>query len=82
MITLVSESKVHVHLGPLDQRKCIHICKEEKKVGREIYVVLSPALVDMYAKCGCIEVLICVQEKDVILCNSILVGLLCLDWLG
>lgn len=84
IITLASESKAHVLLGPLDQRKCIHICKEKNELGREIYVVLSPALVGMYAKCGCIYrgVNLCAKKKDVILCNSTLVGLLCHDWLG
>ncbi|XP_038977022.1 pentatricopeptide repeat-containing protein At1g15510, chloroplastic-like [Phoenix dactylifera] len=53
-VTLVSALSACSQLGALDQGRQIHACIEENNVGKD--VCLGNALMDMYAKCGCIEI--------------------------
>ncbi|KAF5179108.1 Pentatricopeptide repeat-containing protein [Thalictrum thalictroides] len=77
--TLVSVLKASGNLGALDQGKHIHLYINENKLGWERNVILGTALVDMYAKCGCIEVALDlfggIHHKDVILWNVMISGL-------
>lgn len=53
-VTLVSILSACSQLGALDQGRQIHAYIEENNVRKDVY--LGNALVDMYAKCGCIEI--------------------------
>ncbi|KAK3008198.1 hypothetical protein RJ639_015368 [Escallonia herrerae] len=50
---LVSALSACCHLGALDQGRLIHMYID--KLGANVSVTLGTSLVDMYAKCGCIE---------------------------
>lgn len=50
---LVSALSACGHLGALDQGRWIHAYVDKNRV--ELSITLGTALVDMYAKCGCIE---------------------------
>ncbi|KAG9439483.1 hypothetical protein H6P81_019648 [Aristolochia fimbriata] len=79
VVTLVSVLKASANLGALDQGRHIHFYIEENKHLKEVNVILGTALVDMYAKCGCIKEALDVfhgcNERDVILWNSMISGL-------
>ncbi|CAK9135599.1 unnamed protein product [Ilex paraguariensis] len=64
-------------LGALEQGKWIHGYMEENRI--KIDVVAGTALIDMYAKCGCIEKSLEIfgrlKEKDTALWTSIICGL-------
>ncbi|XXG74529.1 hypothetical protein AAC387_Pa07g3228 [Persea americana] len=79
VVILVSVLKGCAQLGALDQGRWIHIYVEKNRMGWERNVMLSTALIDMYAKCGCIdhalEVFNGVGEGDVVLWNAMIGGL-------
>ncbi|CAK9180722.1 unnamed protein product [Ilex paraguariensis] len=74
--TLVSALSACSHLGALDQGRWIHTYLDKKIV--KISVYLGTALVDMYAKCGCIEcsyeVFRNMPQKDVVTWGVIISG--------
>lgn len=74
--TLVSALSACAHLGALDQGRWIHTYIE--KNGVNVQVRLATAMVDMYAKCGCIdlsyEVFKNMPEKDVVAWGVIISG--------
>ncbi|KAF9589843.1 hypothetical protein IFM89_028778 [Coptis chinensis] len=78
-MTLVSVLKASCNLGALDKGKWVHRYVDENKLGWEKNVVLGTALVDMYAKCGCIDVALelfdRIKDKDVVLWNAMISGL-------
>ncbi|KAL5976175.1 hypothetical protein ACLOJK_020505 [Asimina triloba] len=79
VVVLVSVLKACAHLGALDQGRWIHLYVERNKLENGRNVVLWTALIDMYAKCGCIDVALdmfhAVYERDVVLWNAIIGGL-------
>ncbi|KAF8408632.1 hypothetical protein HHK36_004695 [Tetracentron sinense] len=79
VITLVSVLKACANLGALDQGRWVHLYVDKNRLGWERNVVLGTALVDMYAKCGCIEVSLelfqGMHDKDIILWNAMIGGL-------
>ncbi|KAJ4975264.1 hypothetical protein NE237_000370 [Protea cynaroides] len=79
VVTLVSVLKACANLGALDQGRWVHIYIDRNKLGWERNVVLGTALVDMYAKCGCIDVAFQlfhgIYVKDAILWNAMIGGL-------
>lgn len=78
--TLVSALSACAHLGALDQGRWIHrYIQQNQNVGGLINGVrLSTALVDMYAKCGCIdfgyEVFRRMSKKDVVAWGVMITG--------
>ncbi|GKA22964.1 pentatricopeptide repeat-containing protein [Tanacetum coccineum] len=74
--TLVSALSACGHLGALDQGRWIHVYIN--KMWDKISVNLGTAVVDMYAKCGCIEigyeVFKDMPEKDVVTWGVIISG--------
>ncbi|OVA08798.1 Pentatricopeptide repeat [Macleaya cordata] len=82
VIILVSVLKACANLGALDLGRWVHMYIDKSKLlGRERSrnLVLETALVDMYAKCGCIivalELFNEMPDKDVILWNAMIGGL-------
>ncbi|XP_068656589.1 pentatricopeptide repeat-containing protein At5g66520-like [Aristolochia californica] len=79
VVTLVSVLKACANLGALDQGRQVHLYIKQSKMLKDVNVILGTALVDMYAKCGCInealEVFQGFQERDIILWNSMISGL-------
>ncbi|XP_010272332.1 PREDICTED: pentatricopeptide repeat-containing protein At5g56310-like [Nelumbo nucifera] len=79
VVTVVSVLKACADLGALDQGRWIHLYIDKNNLLRERNVVLVTALVDMYAKCGCIDVASELfdgsHDKDVILWNAMMGGL-------
>ncbi|XXG53810.1 hypothetical protein AAC387_Pa03g1842 [Persea americana] len=75
--TIVSLLTACAHLGALDQGKWIHGYIEENMI--RIDPIVSTALIDMYAKCGCIEksieVFRRVEEKDTASWTALICGL-------
>ncbi|XP_058076023.1 pentatricopeptide repeat-containing protein At2g22410, mitochondrial-like [Magnolia sinica] len=65
------------HLGALEMGRKIHVCLDERKVRSDI--VLSTALVDMYAKCGCVEISRAlfdgIEKKNLPSYNAMIIGL-------
>ncbi|KAL5055679.1 hypothetical protein RYX36_036361 [Vicia faba] len=59
--TLTSVLSACAHVGALDQGRSVHHYIECNKV--KVNVVLGTALVDMYAKCGCIDEALTVFEN-------------------
>ncbi|CAN6439633.1 unnamed protein product [Victoria cruziana] len=78
-VTLLSLLSACADGGALDIGKKIHRLLEEGDAVNELSVVLGNALIDMYAKCGCIvdslRVFNQMHEKDVSSWNSIIGGL-------
>lgn len=78
--TLVSALSASAHLGALDQGRWIHrYIQQNQNVGGMINGVrLSTALIDMYAKCGCIEfgyeVFRRMSKKDVVAWGVMITG--------
>ncbi|XP_043688952.1 pentatricopeptide repeat-containing protein At5g66520-like [Telopea speciosissima] len=79
VVTLVTVLKACANLGALDQGRWVHLYIDRNKLGWERNVVLGTALVDMYAKCGCIDVAFelfdGIHIKDAILWNAMIGGL-------
>ncbi|XP_058078522.1 pentatricopeptide repeat-containing protein At5g66520-like [Magnolia sinica] len=77
--TLVCVLKACAHLGALDQGRWVHIYVERNNIGNGTNVILCTALIDMYAKCGCIDVALDVfrgvHVRDVTLWNAMIGGL-------
>lgn len=76
--TVVSVLAACTQLGSLDQGRCIHMqLVEQSKM--EVNSVLGTALVDMYAKCGCIEdacrIFEQIDQKDVFVWTAMITGL-------
>ncbi|XP_010916776.1 putative pentatricopeptide repeat-containing protein At3g05240 [Elaeis guineensis] len=76
-VTLVSVLSACSQLGALDQGRRIHSYIEEHNVRKD--VCLGNALVDMYAKCGCIEiasqVFLRMPLRDTLSWNTMITGL-------
>ena len=76
-VTMVSLLLACTHLGALELGKWLHACIEKEKI--EVDVALGTALVDMYAKCGSIDIAMRVfqelPEKDVMSWTALIVGL-------
>nr|CAB3473730.1 unnamed protein product [Digitaria exilis] len=76
-MALVSLLSACSQLGALDKGKEIHAYIEEKNIKRDVF--LESALVDMYAKCGCIdmaaEIFSKMQHKKTLTWNSMIGGL-------
>ncbi|KAL5975235.1 hypothetical protein ACLOJK_031914 [Asimina triloba] len=76
-VTLVSLLSVCSQLGALDQGKWVHTYLQENNIRQD--VCLGNALVDMYAKCGCIEIALQVfhgmSHKDTCSWNAMIGGL-------
>ncbi|KAJ8750438.1 hypothetical protein K2173_015577 [Erythroxylum novogranatense] len=76
-VTMVSLLLACTHLGALDLGKWLHAYIKKQKI--EVDVALGTALVDMYAKCGSIEIALKVfhelPEKDVMAWTATIVGL-------
>ncbi|KAL3508307.1 hypothetical protein ACH5RR_027708 [Cinchona calisaya] len=74
--TLVSALSACAHLGALDQGRWIH--RYIEKNGVNLSVSLGTAMVDMYAKCGCIscsyEVFRSIPRKDAVTWGVIISG--------
>ena len=76
-VTMVSLLSACAHLGALDMGRWIHgyICSQRLRID----AILGNALVDMYCKCGAIEVALQVfrglPERNVFCWNSIICGL-------
>lgn len=75
--TIVSLLSACAHLGALDQGKKIHGYIDEHDI--VVNTVLATALVDMYAKCGCIasaiDVFNSMEQKDVLAWNTIIAAM-------
>ncbi|XP_021910129.1 pentatricopeptide repeat-containing protein At1g08070, chloroplastic [Carica papaya] len=75
--TLVAVLSACARLGSLDLGKWIHIYAEKNGYKGNVYV--TNALIDMYAKCGAIEIALYVfkgmERKDLISWNTIITGL-------
>ncbi|GAA0139140.1 hypothetical protein LIER_00749 [Lithospermum erythrorhizon] len=73
---LVSVLTACAHLGALSQGVWIH--KYAKRCGYERNIILATALVDMYSKCGCIDLALSVfegiKDKDSGAWNAIIAG--------
>lgn len=78
-VTMVSLLLACSHLGALELGKWLHAYIGKEKI--EVDVALGTALVDMYAKCGSIEIAMRVfqelPEKDVMTWTALIVGLAC-----
>ncbi|KAL5731574.1 hypothetical protein ACHQM5_004288 [Ranunculus cassubicifolius] len=78
-MTLVCVLKASGNLGALDQGKLIHLFIDENKFPWQRNVLLGTALIDMYAKCGCVDVAMdlfnAIHDKDVVLWNAMISGL-------
>ncbi|CAO2191231.1 unnamed protein product [Urochloa humidicola] len=76
-MALVSLLSACSQLGALDKGREIHAYIEEKNIKRDVF--LESALVDMYAKCGCIdmaaEIFSKMQHKQNLTWNSMIGGL-------
>lgn len=76
-MALVSLLSACSQLGALDKGREIHAYIEEKNIKRDVF--LESALVDMYAKCGCInmaaEIFSKMQYKQTLTWNSMIGGL-------
>ncbi|XP_024020752.1 pentatricopeptide repeat-containing protein At5g48910 [Morus notabilis] len=76
-ITLVSVLSACAHLGALDLGRWVD--RFIRRKGMELSPLLGNALVDMYAKCGCItearRIFNTMQERDVISWSVIITGL-------
>ncbi|CAL4962380.1 unnamed protein product [Urochloa decumbens] len=76
-MALVSLLSACSQLGTLDKGREIHAYIEEKNIKRDVF--LQSALVDMYAKCGCIdmaaEIFSKMQHKQTLTWNSMIGGL-------
>ncbi|XP_074280399.1 pentatricopeptide repeat-containing protein At5g08305 [Silene latifolia] len=78
-VTMVSVLRACAHLGAFDQGKLMHRYIVENEL--PLTLVLLTSLVDMYAKCGAIEVALAVfrgipkVKSDVFLWNAIIGGL-------
>ncbi|XP_010254272.2 PREDICTED: pentatricopeptide repeat-containing protein At3g22690-like [Nelumbo nucifera] len=76
-VTLVSLLSACAQLGALDQGKHIHAYIEENNVKQDMHLV--NALLDMYAKCGCIETALQIFQhmpiKDTFSWNAMIGGL-------
>ncbi|XP_010250474.1 PREDICTED: pentatricopeptide repeat-containing protein At5g61800 [Nelumbo nucifera] len=76
-IALVSALSACAQLGALDQGKIIHNHIEQNQIRLDAF--LATGLVDMYAKCGCIdlarEVFESSEEKKLFTWNAMIVGL-------
>ncbi|XP_059662317.1 putative pentatricopeptide repeat-containing protein At5g40405 isoform X1 [Cornus florida] len=74
--TLVSALTACAQLGALDQGRWIHTCID--KIKAKISVTLGTSLVDMYAKCGCMDcsykVFRNMPRKDVVTWGAIISG--------
>lgn len=75
--TIVSVLRACADTGALNLGKRVHGVVMEKKIG--LLANVSTALIDMYAKCGCIEsarqVFVEIVEKDVFTCTAMISGL-------
>ncbi|XP_015573496.2 pentatricopeptide repeat-containing protein At4g14820 [Ricinus communis] len=60
-VTMLSVISACAHLGVLDQAKRIHMFVDKNGFGKALSV--NNALIDMYAKCGCLEAARAVFEK-------------------
>lgn len=76
-IALVSTLSACAQIGNLEQGKAIH--RYIRQTGTAINAFLSTALVDFYAKCGCInravDIFECTLKKNLFTWNALLVGL-------
>ncbi|KAJ6816788.1 putative pentatricopeptide repeat-containing protein [Iris pallida] len=76
-ITMASMALACAHLGALDLGKWIHLYIRRESI--EVDVVLGTTLVDMYAKCGCVESAMAVfdemPQKDVMTWTALIGGL-------
>ncbi|XP_068658082.1 pentatricopeptide repeat-containing protein At1g08070, chloroplastic-like [Aristolochia californica] len=76
-ITMVSVLLACSHIGALDMGKWIHAYVDKNKLRHD--VVLGTALVDMYAKSGCIDIALQVfysmAQRNVLSWNAIICGL-------
>ncbi|KAK6941594.1 Pentatricopeptide repeat [Dillenia turbinata] len=76
-VTMVSLLLSCTHLGALELGKWLHMHIEKMDIA--VDVALGTALVDMYAKCGCIESALRVfqemRERDVMTWTALIVGL-------
>ncbi|XP_011626680.2 pentatricopeptide repeat-containing protein At5g66520-like [Amborella trichopoda] len=76
-VTVASVLCACANLGALNQGKWLHSYIDRSEM--TINVVLGTALVDMYAKCGCIDIALKLfremREKDIILWNAMIGGL-------
>ncbi|GJN18235.1 hypothetical protein PR202_gb05375 [Eleusine coracana subsp. coracana] len=76
-VTLVSVLSACAQLGALDKGRMLHSYVQEKNVRKD--VCLESALVDMYAKCGCVdmaaEIFTKMQHKQALTWNSMIGGL-------
>ncbi|XP_054799697.1 pentatricopeptide repeat-containing protein At5g66520-like [Prosopis cineraria] len=74
--TLVSSLSAIAHLGTMDQGRWVHTYIKRK--GFKISNTLGSALIDMYAKCGCIEsayeVFEKIPERDIVTWGVIISG--------
>ncbi|KAK1308943.1 putative pentatricopeptide repeat-containing protein [Acorus calamus] len=78
-VNLVSVLKACTESSMLDVGWSVHRNIDRRGLGREVNVVLATALVDMYAKCGCIDSAVEVFEgfrggADVVLWNAMIGG--------
>lgn len=78
-ISLVSMLKVCANLGELDKGRWIHKYVEQNRLMSGASVILGTALIDMYCKCGCIDMALKLfyemRKTDIVLCNSVINGL-------
>ncbi|KAM0951621.1 putative tetratricopeptide-like helical domain superfamily, DYW domain-containing protein [Dioscorea sansibarensis] len=79
-VVLVSVLKACAQLGALAQGRWIHAYIDRNELCEDGNVILWTALVDMYCKCGCIDVarqvFDCIRDvRDVVLWNSMIGGL-------
>ena len=76
-IALVSALSACAQLGELEQGKSIHVYIKQNRI--PINAFLTTGLVDLYAKCGCIEtargIFESSQDKNLLTWNALLVGL-------
>ncbi|KAK1277411.1 Pentatricopeptide repeat-containing protein [Acorus gramineus] len=79
-VNLVSVLKACAETSMLHVGRSVHRYIDRKGLGREVNVVLATALVDMYAKCGCVDAAVEVFDgfrgkADVVLWNAMIGGL-------
>lgn len=76
-VTMATVISACAHLGSLDLGKEMHIYAAQNGFDLDVYI--GSALIDMYAKCGCIErslvVFFKLREKNLFCWNSVIEGL-------
>ncbi|XP_077220274.1 pentatricopeptide repeat-containing protein At5g66520-like [Tasmannia lanceolata] len=75
--TIVSMLSACAHLGALDQGARLHEFIDRHKIA--LNTIMGTALVDMYAKCGClpraVQVFDAIELKDLLAWNTIIAGM-------